>query len=99
MKTINVATRPDTPVFGAVKAGDMVLIETRDGRHDRFVVQQVDGDTILAPGGMRYPAGDITRLQRRSFSGGKTSLLVGGIFAGLFVMFAAAAASALGSWE
>ena len=97
MKPIRLNADPAGAPFGKLKAGDTIEVETRDGRHDRFAVQQLEGDTIVSPTGTRYTAAEISRLERRSFSGLKTTLLGGGIFAGVCLLLAAAAAAALGS--
>ena len=97
MKPIRLNADPTAAPFGKVKAGDTVEVEARDGRRERFVVQQIQGDAIVSPTGARYTVAEITRLQRRSFSGLRTTLLGGGVFAGVFVVIAAAAAAALGS--
>ena len=81
MRTIPPATEPAAPTFGRVKAGDTVLVELRDGRRERFVVQRVDGDVIVSMDGVRYTRSDIARLQRQSFSLPRTALLVLGIYA------------------
>lgn len=96
MKTIRPITQPGASTFGTLKAGDTVDVQTRDGRRVRFVVQQVDGDAIIAPDGVRYTSAEIAELKRRSFSGPKTAGLVAGIVGGVFVLAAAAVASALG---
>ena len=90
MKTIHPVTDPAMRTFGSVNAGDTVVVEMRDGRRARFVVQQVDGDTILSNDGVRYARADIAQLQRRSVSTWKTALLVAAaIFAALYVYLAA----------
>jgi len=91
LKTIRPATEPAAPTFGRVKAGDTVVVETQDGRQARFVAQQVDGDAIVSKDGVRYTRSDIARLQRRSFSGATTALLVGGIIAAWIAVAVAAA--------
>jgi hypothetical protein len=99
MKPIRPATQPGAPTFGRLKAGDTVEITTRDGRTARFVVQQVDGEVIIAPDGVRYTTVDIAQVKRRSFSGPKTAGLIAGIFAGVLIVAAAAVATALdGLW-
>ena len=97
MKPIRLNADPAGPPFGKVKAGDTVELEARDGRHERFVVQQIDGDAIVSPTGTRYTVSEISRLQRRSFSSLRTTLLGGGVFAGVYLVFAIAAVAALGS--
>jgi hypothetical protein len=96
MKTIRPTSHPaGSAAFGKLKAGDTVDVRTSDGRRARFVVQQVDGDAIVAPDGVRYTSAEIAELKRRSFSGPKTAGLVAGIFGGMFLLAAAAVASAL----
>lgn len=96
MKTVRPVTQPTgTPAFAALKAGDTVSVRTRDGRVSRFVVQQVEGDAIVAPHGARYASADIVEVKRRSFSAPKTVGLAAGIFGAAFLIVAAAAASAL----
>jgi hypothetical protein len=85
MKTIHPTGSPSAPPFHAVQAGDDVRVETRDGRRDRFTVQQIDGDVLVADTGARYALADIVQLQRRSFSPVRTALLVGGALFGLLV--------------
>ena len=93
MKTIHPVTDPATATFGSVKVGDTVVVQTRDGRRARFTIQQIDSDAIVSQDGVRYARGEITRLQRRSFSVWKTALLIGGLSAGAFVVLAAALVS------
>lgn len=95
MKTIDPAVAPGAPAFGDVKAGDTVVVHTRDRRRVRFVVDKVEQTALVARDGSRYQHEDIVLLQRRSFSGGKTALLVGGIVTGVVFFIAAAAAAAM----
>lgn len=95
MKTVRPVTAPGQPIYGDLKAGDTVSVETRDGQRQRFVVQQIDGDTIVAPGGQRFAHEEIVKLQRKSFSGPRTAGLVAGVFGGAFLLLAMAAAAAL----
>jgi hypothetical protein len=93
--------RPISPgsqetMFRDLKAGDTVWVRTTTGSTARFVIQQVEADTIIAPDGVRYASADIVELKRRSFSAPKTAGLAAGIFGGLFVIIAAAAAAVLG---
>ena len=86
LKTIRPATSRDAPVFGNVKAGDTVVLHLHDGRRFQVTVQRIDGDAIVSAEGVRYTAGEIAQLQRRSFSGGKTALAVAGTVAGAYVV-------------
>jgi hypothetical protein len=82
MKRIQPATPPGQPAYGPLKPGDTVVVQDRDGERERFVVDRIDGDTIVARGGTRFTRQDIVRLERRTLSGPKTALLIGGIAAG-----------------
>jgi hypothetical protein len=97
MRTI----RPISPggqetLFRDLKVGDTVWVRTTTGHTARFVIQQVEADTIIAPDGVRYASADIVELKRRSFSAPRTVGLAAGIFGGLMILMAAAAAAALG---
>ena len=93
MKTIR-PTTPGDPAFGPVHAGDTVLVQTRAGERARFVVQQIDGETLIAPDGRRYLRSDLVRVQHKALSGPKTAGLVAGIAGGVFVLLALA----VGRW-
>lgn len=93
MKTIRPAS-PGEPPFGSVQTGDTVVVQTRDGAHARFVVQQIDGETLIAPNGRRYVRSDLLRVERKAFSGRKTAGLIAGIAGGVFVLVAIA----VGRW-
>jgi hypothetical protein len=80
MKTIRPAS-PGEPPFGPVQTGDTVAVQTRDGVFARFVVRQIDGETLIAADGRRYVRSDLLRVQRKTFSGLKTAgLIAGGVF-------------------
>lgn len=98
MKTIRPVSTPGAPTWGKLKAGDTVVVETPDGKRWRFIVHQIDGDTIVAPGGQRYSQNEIVRLQRRSFSAPKTAGMVAGIVGGTYLALLIAVVSALGSF-
>ena len=90
----------NAPVFGKVKAGDTVQVRTHDGRSKRFVVQQVEAETLVAADGTRFTRTEIAGLQRRSFSAGKTGALAAGLAGGAFLLLLAAfAASDFGEWQ
>ena len=84
-------TAPGQPVYGPLKPGDTVVVQTRDGVQEPFVVDRIDGDTIVARGGTRFTRQDIVRLERRGVSGPKTAILIGGIAAGAVML-------AVGAW-
>jgi hypothetical protein len=97
MKTIRPALDPAAPPFAKIERGDTVVVHMRDGRQVRFVVEQVDGDALVARGGVRYTRGDMARMQRRSLSGWKTGLLVGGsVAAAMAVVVVIGVAQAFG---
>ena len=96
MKTIRPATMPNQPLYGPLKAGDTVIVQTPDGERWRFVVQAIDGTAIVAPEGKRYERADVVRLQRKAFSGPRTIGLVAGLTAGVLLIFGIAVASAYG---
>ena len=97
MKTIRPVSTPGAPSWGKLKAGDTVIVQTPDGERWRFIVQQIDGDTIIAPGGQRYPRSEVVRLQRKSFSTPKTACLIAGVVGGIYVAIGIAVISAYGS--
>ena len=96
MRTVRVAT-PAEPTYGQVKAGDTVIVQTPDGKRWRFVVEQIDGDTIIARGGTRFPRERVVQLWRRSISGPKTVGLIAGLAGGVYLLIGIALASAYGS--
>jgi len=93
MRPVRVAA-PAEPTYGQVQPGDTVMVQKADGGRSRFVVEQLDGDTIIARGGRRFPRQDIVHLWRRSFTVPKTACLIAGIAGGLYVMVGLAAVSA-----
>ena len=86
---IHPATSPGAPTYGPLKAGDTVRVQTADGQRKRFIVQQIDGETIIGPEGQRYTRAEVVRLERKSFSGPKTVGLAAGIFGGVYLLAAA----------
>ena len=96
MRPVRVAA-PAEPTYGQVQPGDTVMVRTPDGERWRFEVEQIDGDTIIARGGTRFPREKVVELWRRSFSGPKTVGLIAGIAGGLYVMIGIAIASAADS--
>ena len=96
MRPVRVAT-PAEPTYGQVQPGDTVMVQTPDGERWRFVVEQIDGETIIARSGTRFPREQVVQLWRRSFSTPKTVGLIAGIAGGLWVMIGIAMASAYDS--
>lgn len=87
MKTIRPAL-PGEPPFGPLQTGDTVVVETRGGEQASFIVQRIDGETIIASDGRRYVRSDLVRVQRKAVSGPKTAGLIAGIAGGVFVVVA-----------
>ena len=85
LKTIDPAS-PGQPAFGPVQAGDIVVVQTRDGERARVVVQRIDGETLVAADGRRYVRSDLVSVQRKTLSGPKTAGLIAGIAGGVFVV-------------
>ena len=91
---LNAAPQPPAWRIGP---GDNVRVTMRDGQRDKFTVKAVDADGIVADDGTRYATADIVTVERREFSGPKTTLLVAGIGVGVFfVAVAVAIRSAFG---
>ena len=84
MRQVRVAA-PAAPTYGQVQSGDTVMVQTPDGDRWRFVVEQIDGDTIIAQGGTRFAREEVVRLWRRSFSVPKTACLIATIAGGVYV--------------
>jgi hypothetical protein len=64
-----------------LKTGDRVLIVTTDQKNHRFIVQSVGAGLIEGPS-ESIPVEQISSLQKRQFSRGKTIALVGGLVGG-----------------
>jgi len=82
---------PGQPVFGPLKPGDIVVVQTVEGEQEPFVVDRIDDDAIVARDGTRFTRQDIVRLERRALSGLKTSVLIGGFTRGAIML-------AVGAW-
>jgi hypothetical protein len=68
MKRIQPSTTPGQPIYGSLKPGDTVVVQTADGEQEPFVVDRIEGDTIVARGGTRFARQDIARLERPQIS-------------------------------
>lgn len=79
---------PGEPPFGPVQPGDTVVVHTRDGEQASFVVQGIDGETLVASSGRRYVRSDLVLVQRKAVSGPKTAGLIAAIAGGVFVVVA-----------
>jgi hypothetical protein len=93
MKTLRIE-EPKASPFGRLKAGDTVTVYTKDGKTDRFVVADVQEDTLVSVNGGRYHATEIAKIERKSFSVPKTVGLSIGVFCGAFVLWIASAIAA-----
>lgn len=83
----------------AVSPGDEVRITLRDGRRITVKVQTIDATGVVAVDRLRYEAADILTVERKSFSGPKTAILVAaGVAAFLFVAYAAAVGGLAGNF-
>jgi len=92
-------TDPAASAVETVRAGDQVRVTLRDGRQFRFQVLAVDNTGIVAVDHSRYDTADILRLERKSFSGAKTAILVAaGVATFVLVMYAVALASLAGNF-
>ena len=80
-----IAAPAPRPALLPVNPGDDVRITMRDGQSVRFRVDRVEPDVIIALSGTRYEVADIVTLERREFSGLKTTSLILGIPAGMYL--------------
>ncbi len=75
------------PDYAAIKAGDHVEVEMRDGRRERFRVHSVETDVLVSPSGHRYARAEMVSLDRLQFSHAKTwPLVAGGIVGGVILV-------------
>jgi len=78
-----------------IRAGDTVIVRTTDDRRERFVVERVEGDTVVSTTGVRYARTVVVAVERRGFSPLRTTLLIAGLVGAVFIVAAAAALTAL----
>ena|SRR5689334_4405076 len=81
----DVATTGSLP---AVSRGDWVIASLRSGGVERFRVTSVERDTLNGKN-IAVPWSEISHLDVRRFSGGKTAALVGGVVVAAGAAFAA----------
>ena len=95
-----VQTSPGQPIAWQVKAGDTIFVTLRDGGSTVFKVQSVTPDAIIASDGRRFERTNITSVERRGFSLGKTVVLgaLGAVVA-YYILLAAAFSSLFGGGE
>jgi hypothetical protein len=86
-----VAAPAGQPMAWQVKAGDTIRVTMRDGGSSVFSVQSVTPDAIVAINGARFEQTNITSVERRGFSLGKTLGLgaVGAVAAYYILLYAA----------
>lgn len=60
-------------------------------------MQRVEEAALLASDGARYENADIVMLERRTFSGGRTALLVAGVVGGVLCFAYAVSVASLGN--
>jgi hypothetical protein len=87
LKTVRPVTPGESP-RRPVQSGDAVVVTTRDGASARFVVQQVDGETLIATDGRRFAGANVVRVERKEVSGPKTFGLVAAIAGGALLIVA-----------
>jgi hypothetical protein len=85
MQSIRPAMPGDGP-FRALQTGDTVVVLTKGGEQASFVVQQIEGDTLVASDGRRFVVGNLVRVERKAFSGAKTAGLIAAIAGGAFLV-------------
>ncbi len=93
LKTVRPVVSGEPPPR-ALQAGDEIVVLTRDGTSARFVVQQVDGETLVAPDGRRFAGSALARVERKEASKAKTIGLIAGIAGAAFVIVAIS----VGNW-
>lgn len=81
MKPVRVAA-PDATPFAGLKPGDTVLVYSKAGLMDRFVVRAVDAEHVVSATGTEYHKDDVVKLERKAVSWPKTIGLVAGIYLG-----------------
>ena len=82
------ATTEPQVILSQIKPGDEIRLTTRDGRKWEFTIKEVN-DKQLVGENEKVNLADITDIERREFSTGKTVGLVGGIIVLLGVLIAA----------
>jgi hypothetical protein len=72
--------------FAKIEIGDLVSIEMKDGSHHRFEVRGIEGETLVADSGRRYPRSEMTKLEHETVDASRTVGLVAGVTAGYAVV-------------
>ncbi len=71
-----------------IQVGDKVKLITSDGTHHEFTIESISPNVIKGEN-ILVLVKDIIAIETRKFSGGKTSLLVGGSFLTILIILAA----------
>jgi hypothetical protein len=87
MQTIRPAMPGEGP-FRPLKTGDSLVVLVKGGEQASFVVQRIEGNTLVASDGRRFVLSDLARVERKTFSGGKTAGLIAAIAGGAFLIVA-----------
>ena len=80
-----------------IKPGDEVRLTTRDGRVREFIIKEVTDKQLVGENESVVDLSDITDIERREFSTGKTVGLVGGIIGVVLLIVIIAASNSKGS--
>jgi hypothetical protein len=74
------------PPFARVAPGDAVVARLRDGGTARFVIDRIEGETVIATDGRRYQQSNLLSLRRNSSTGtGRKTVTIVAIAAGAAV--------------
>ena len=87
MQTIRPAMPGEGP-FRPLQTVDTLVVLTKSGEQASFVVQRIEGDTLVASDGRRFVLSDLARVERKAFSGAKTTGLIAAIAGGAFLVVA-----------
>jgi hypothetical protein len=68
-----------------VQEGDNIRVITSDGMRHKFKVKAITKDHIVGKD-INIPISDLVALETSEFSGGKTTLLVGGTFVWMYII-------------
>jgi hypothetical protein len=96
-------TTDSQAILSQIKLGDEVRLTTRDGKALQFTLREAT-DKQLVGENERVNLSDITDIERREFSTGKTVGLIGGIIGVVLIIVIISAASnskgsAAGGWN
>jgi hypothetical protein len=87
MQTVHLRS-PGEPPFGPLQIGDTVVVQKRDGEQACFIVQRIEGQTLIASTGHRYVRSELVRIERKAYDRPRTIGLIAGIAGGVFVVVA-----------